>query len=147
MGKSESGTLSAVRSQSSRMPDPAYNVKDQIYKNWGIIVKNGFADCFVTHEIPKQNGVEVPQDLVEAYMAQTMELVTKILSAVSKFEKSCADCLSNMLLHIQISDLADTLSMSIRFVSKTEMYFIVLDEFHEPLCDRERIGKLVTTPM
>ncbi|KAH7349043.1 hypothetical protein BKA66DRAFT_295311 [Pyrenochaeta sp. MPI-SDFR-AT-0127] len=99
-----------------------------IHKYWNLQLKNEFAEYFAKHEHPRVNGLEVPQDLVEASMAQSSELTTQLWQVMSKFEESCATSLSDMLQQSTQPSRVKTISISAYFLFKIEGLFLALDE-------------------
>jgi hypothetical protein len=127
------------------MSDPAHSRVDTIHTYWNVTLKNEFSEFFIKREPPKYNGLEVPQDFVEASMNQTGELMTEILSVLMKFEKSCDISISDMLLHTSNPDLREALSVSGYFILKIERYFMALDKLQNLKQTEEKRGKLRTS--
>lgn len=98
-----------------------------IHKYWDLQFKNEFTEFFAKHEHPRQNGLEVPQSLVEASLDHTSDLVGQVWQVMSKFEESCAASLSDMLIHTSQSNLLKVASTSAYLIFKIEGLFTALD--------------------
>jgi hypothetical protein len=105
VGRTKRGITDVVSFQTFSMSDPAHSRVDTIHNYWNVTLKNESSEFFIKREPPRYKGLEVAQDVVEASMNQTSELMTKILSVVMIFEKSCDISISDMLLHTGNSDL------------------------------------------
>jgi hypothetical protein len=145
VGRTRRGITGVVSLQTSSMSDPAHRRVDTIHNYWNVTLKNEFSEFFIKREPPRYKGLEVAQDLVQASMNQTSELMTKILSVVMIFEKSCDISISDMLLHTGNSDLVQALSVSGYFILKIERYFMALDELQNLKQTTEKGGKLRTS--
>jgi len=108
--------------------DSTHSEPDMIHKFWKVALKNEFAEFFRKRESPQQNGLEVPQDLVGASVDRTEKFTTRVWLVFSHFEENCATSLSDILLHIRQSDIANALSTSAYFLIKIERYFMALGE-------------------
>ena len=143
MGRTKGGIPTVVSLQWSIVSSAANNFVDMIHKYWDITWKNEFAEFFMARERPKQRGAEVPQDLIDASVDRTTELMTKIWSVLSEFEESCATLISDMLQTASNSDYLQALSSSGHLVLKIGAFFTALDGLEKLKQIERNKGKLL----
>ncbi|OAL48129.1 hypothetical protein IQ07DRAFT_114453 [Pyrenochaeta sp. DS3sAY3a] len=108
-----------------------------VHKYWALELRNEFADAFAKREQPLENGLVVPQNVVDASRERSSKLISQVLEAMKTFENSFVTPLSDLISSLSQPNHFKTLSICGHLVYKIEGLFMALDEV-----DRVSLSKL-----